>query len=116
MVEELTLRYGEEVTVILRSAQRGQGPRIARLPGVRLIERSELDQQAFLAADVPTARGIALLHQDDLGNFHAALRAQELNADLRLLVAIPNPSPAHPLPPFLPHPPLLPHSSITAPS
>ena len=74
-VEELALRYGEQVTVILPSAQRGHGPRIARLPGVRLIERAELDHQAFLAADVPTARAIALLHQDDLGNFHAALRA-----------------------------------------
>jgi Trk K+ transport system NAD-binding subunit len=88
MVEELTLRYGEEVTVILPSAGRGHGPRIAQLPGVRLIERAELDHEAFLAAEVPAARGIALLHQDDLGNFHAALRAAELNADVRLVVAI----------------------------
>lgn len=28
------------------------------------------------------------MHQDDLGNFHAALRAQEINPDLRLVVAI----------------------------
>jgi Trk K+ transport system NAD-binding subunit len=91
-VEELTLRYGEEVTVILPSAQQGHGPRIARLPGVRLVERAELDHQAFLAAGVPAARAIALLHQDDLGNFHAALRAQELNADLRLVVSIFNTS------------------------
>src|SRR5262249_6739790 len=55
MVEELTLRYGEEVTVILPSAERGQGPRIAQLPGVRLIERAELDHEAFLAAEVPSA-------------------------------------------------------------
>jgi Trk K+ transport system NAD-binding subunit len=61
---------------------------MARLPGVRLIERSELDDQAFIAAGVPAARALALLRQDDLGNFHAALRAQELNADLRLVVAI----------------------------
>ena len=37
MVEELTLRYGEQVTVILPSAQRGHGPSIASLPGVRVI-------------------------------------------------------------------------------
>jgi hypothetical protein len=46
---------------------------------VQLIERAELDQQAFLDARVQSARALAILHQDDLGNFHAALRAQELN-------------------------------------
>jgi Trk K+ transport system NAD-binding subunit len=88
MAEELTVRYGEEVTVILPSAQRNHGPIMARLPNVRLIERADLDDQAFIAAGVPSARALALLRQDDLGNFHAALRAQELNADLRLVVAI----------------------------
>jgi Trk K+ transport system NAD-binding subunit len=116
MVEELTLRYGEQVTVILPSAQRSQGPRIARLPGVRLIERSELDHQAFLAADVPTARGIALLHQDDLGNFHAALRAQELNADLRLVVAIFNTSLGERIRTFFTDCAVLSESSTAAPS
>jgi Trk K+ transport system NAD-binding subunit len=116
MVEELTLRYGEEVTVILHSAEKGQGPRIARLPGVRLIERSELDHQAFLAADVPTARGIALLHQDDLGNFHAALRAQELNADLRLVVAIFNTSLGERIRTFFTDCAVLSESAMAAPS
>ncbi|MEP7024284.1 MAG: NAD-binding protein [Actinomycetota bacterium] len=88
VVEELTVRYGEQVTVIMPSARRDRGPDIARLPGVRVIERAELDQQAFIEAEVGTARALALLHQDDLGNFHAALRAQELNSDLRLVVAI----------------------------
>ena len=70
------------------SAQQDRGPDIARLPRVRVIERAELDQRAFLAAEVETARALALLRQDDLGNFHAALRAQELNSDLRLVMAI----------------------------
>ncbi len=116
MVEELALRYGEEVTVILPSAQRGQGPRMARLPGVRLIERSELDHQAFLAADVPSARAIALLHQDDLGNFHAALRAQELNADLRLVVAIFNTSLGERIRTFFTDCAVMSESSMAAPS
>jgi Trk K+ transport system NAD-binding subunit len=115
-VEELALRYGEEVTVILPSAQRGHGPRIARLPGVRLIERAELDHQAFLAADVPTARAIALLHQDDLGNFHAALRAQELNADLRLVVSIFNTSLGERIATFFADCAVLSESSMAAPS
>ncbi len=57
-------------------------------PGSRIIERAELDHQAFLDAGLPSARALALLRQDDLGNFHAALRAQELNPDLRLVLAI----------------------------
>src|SRR5450755_1859422 len=88
MVEELTVRYAERVTVILRSASRSHGPQITALPGVRVIERPEADRQAFLEADLGSARGLALLDQDDLGNFHAALRAQEINPDLRLVIAI----------------------------
>lgn len=90
IAEELTIRYGEKVTVILPSAHRAHGPRIARLPGVRIIERAELDHQAFMAADLPTARALALVSPNDIGNFHAALRAVELNADLRLVVASSN--------------------------
>ena len=77
---------------MLRSREHGQGPRIARLPNVRIIERAELDADAFTAAQVQSARSLALLRQDDLGNFHAALRAQEINPDLRLVVAIFNTS------------------------
>ncbi len=88
VVEELTIRYGEDVTVILPSAASGHGPRIARLPGVRVVEHAELDHEAFLQAGLGSARALAVLRQDDLGNFHAALRAQELNPDLRLVLAI----------------------------
>jgi Trk K+ transport system NAD-binding subunit len=88
MVEELTVRYGERVTVILCSASRSHGPQITALPGVRVVERPEADRAALLEADLGSARGLALLDQDDLGNFHAALRAQEINPDLRLVIAI----------------------------
>jgi Trk K+ transport system NAD-binding subunit len=92
VVEELTTTYGEEVTVILPSRDAGAGPRLASLPQVRIIERAELDGDAFAAAQVESARSLALLRQDDLGNFHAALRAAELNPDLRLVMAIFNTS------------------------
>jgi len=49
MVEELTVRYGEEVTVIMPSARHTHGLMIARLPGVRIIERAEVDDQALIA-------------------------------------------------------------------
>ena len=116
MVEELSVRYGEQVTVILPSAQRGHGPIMARLPGVRLIERADLDQHAFLAADLPSARALALLRQDDLGNFHAALRAQELNSDLRLVVAIFNTGLGERIRTFFTDCAVLSESSMAAPS
>jgi hypothetical protein len=46
VVEELTVNYGERVTVLLSSAARRHGPRIAQLPAVRVIERPELDTEA----------------------------------------------------------------------
>jgi Trk K+ transport system NAD-binding subunit len=91
-IDELTTRYGEYVTAILPSRERNHGPHISRLPGVRVIERDELSTDAFRDAHVESARALALLRQDDLGNFHAALRAAELNPDLRLVVAIFNTS------------------------
>src|ERR1700735_3655700 len=116
MVEELTARYAEPVTVIVPSAGHGHAPRIARLPGVGVIERPELDHRAFLDADVPAARGLAILHQDDLGNFHAALRAQELNPDLRLVVAIFNTGLGERIRSFFPDCAVLSESSMAAPS
>src|ERR1700722_19199033 len=52
LVEGLTVRYGERVTVTLPAAGRGYGPQLARLPGVRIIERAEPDRQALLEADL----------------------------------------------------------------
>ncbi len=83
---------------------------------MRVIERPELDHRAFLEADVPAARGLAILHQDDLGNFHAALRAQELNPGLRLVVAIFNTGLGERIRSFFPDCAVLSESSMAAPS
>ena len=116
VIEELTSTYGEEVTVLLRSREQGHGPRISRLPGVRVIERADLDASAFTAAGVQSARSLALLRQDDLGNFHAALRAQELNPELRLVVAIFNTSLGERIRTFFRDCAVLSGSSMSAPS
>jgi Trk K+ transport system NAD-binding subunit len=116
VAEELTTTYGEDVTVLLRSREAGYGPRIARLPRVRIIERAELDNSAFTAAGVQSARALALLRQDDLGNFHAALRAQEINPDLRLVVAIFNTSLGERIRTFFRDCAVLSGSSMSAPS
>ncbi|HEY7432162.1 MAG TPA: NAD-binding protein, partial [Streptosporangiaceae bacterium] len=88
VIEELATTYGQQVTVLLRARAGGQAPKYAALPRVRVIERPELDSDAFAAAGVQSARSLALLGQDDLGNFHAALRAQELNQNLRVVMHI----------------------------
>ena len=86
--QELTTRYRERVTVIMASKRRNHGPEIDRLAGVRVIERDELTSQAFADAQITSARALALLRQDDVGNFHAALRARELNPDIRLVLGV----------------------------
>jgi Trk K+ transport system NAD-binding subunit len=85
---ELTSRYGERVTVILPSLRENYGPEIGALPGVTVLERPVASSEAFDEAGVASARALALVWQNDIGNFHAALRAQELNPDLRLVLAV----------------------------
>src|SRR6201995_2946403 len=88
ITEELTSRYGERVTVILPDRRNHHGPQISALPRVRVLEYPELSSQAFTDADVQSARALAVVWQDDVGNLHAGLRAQELNPALRLVLAI----------------------------
>jgi Trk K+ transport system NAD-binding subunit len=88
ITEELTSRYREQVTVILPSRRRSSGPRISALPGVTVLERAELSDEAFTDAGIASARAVALLWQEDIDNFHAALRAQDLSPAIRLVVAV----------------------------
>jgi len=88
ITEELTSRYGERVTVILPSRRRNHGPQISALSRVRVLEYPELSTPAFTDADVRSAQAVAVVWQDDVGNLHAGLRAQELNPGLRLVLAI----------------------------
>jgi len=87
IARELTRRYGEDVVVLLADRSRNHGPQIAALSGVTVCEHPGLTGEAFADAGVATARAMALVGSDDLANFHGALRAQELNPDLRLVVA-----------------------------
>jgi Trk K+ transport system NAD-binding subunit len=87
ITRELTRRYGEHVVVLLADKLINHGPQIAALPGVTVREHAGLTSEAFTDAGVPTARAMALVGTDDLANFHGAMRAQELNSELRLVVA-----------------------------
>ncbi|HEY9244512.1 MAG TPA: TrkA family potassium uptake protein [Streptosporangiaceae bacterium] len=116
VVEELATNYGERVTVLLGSASRGHGPRIAQLPAVRVIERLDLDSAAFAAAQVHSARAIAMLGRDDLANFHGGLRAQDLNPDLRMVMRIFNTGLGERMRAFFPDCAVLSSSAMAAPS
>lgn len=116
LVEELVTRIGDEVTVILPSAKRKQGPRIAALSKVRVIEAAELDEGAFRAARVEQARAVALVSQDDVSNIHAALRVQELNSDLQLVIRFFNMSLGHRIRDLIPGCDVLSDAATAAPS
>lgn len=116
LAEELTSRYREQVTVILPSKRRNSGPRIERLPGVRVIEREEPTSECFADAEIATARALALLLPDDVGNFHAALRARELNPDIRLVLGVFSPGLGDRVRAFFPDCAVLMGSSMAAPS
>jgi Trk K+ transport system NAD-binding subunit len=85
--EELTSRYGEDVVLVLPERLGSNRPQISIPAGATVLERDELSSETFTEAGVASARALALVGQDDLANFHAALRAQELNPELRLVVA-----------------------------
>lgn len=86
LVDELRLQVGADVTVIMPSKRRNHGPQIARLPNVTVVEAGELSTETFQAARLDTARALALVGQDDVANIHAAMRAQEIRPDLRLVL------------------------------
>jgi Trk K+ transport system NAD-binding subunit len=88
MAEELTARYGLAVTAIVPSGADRHAARMTAMPGVRVLERAVLDSDAFLDAGLRSAHGLAIVHEDDLGNFHAALRAQEVSPGIRLVIAM----------------------------
>jgi len=88
MAEELTARYGLAVTAIVPPGESESAARMRAMPGVRLLERSRLDRDAFAEAGLADARGLAILDEDDLGNVRAAMRAQEVRSGIRLVIAI----------------------------
>jgi Trk K+ transport system NAD-binding subunit len=79
-LEEL-VRLGVEVVVVVRSAgeELAKG---ARELGATLVAGSYRDQAVLRAAGVPAARALVVTEDDDVGNLHAALAAQELNPAL----------------------------------
>ncbi|MGW4080700.1 NAD-binding protein, partial [Streptomyces asiaticus] len=58
--------------------------------GVRVMEAPTLDEDVLTEAGVEHATALALVHDDDEANIHAALRARRLNPRLRLVIRLYN--------------------------
>jgi Trk K+ transport system NAD-binding subunit len=86
LVEELQ-RLGEDVVVLVDHAP----PKYlaaAEQAGVPIVRGGQRDPAALWQVGVETAQALALTEQDDVGNLHAALAAQELNSGLRIVLRI----------------------------
>ncbi|HEY2949140.1 MAG TPA: NAD-binding protein [Micromonosporaceae bacterium] len=86
LVLELTLAAGARITVLATGAGRLDTPDVRTIKGVRLVKVDRLDEDTFRKADLERADALALVHQDDVGNLHAALCAQEVNPNVRLVI------------------------------
>jgi Trk K+ transport system NAD-binding subunit len=82
-LEELR-RLGEEVVVISAPGERFL-PR-AKAQGVTVVEGNYRDEHVLRAAGVATASAIAIAEDDDVGNLHAALTAQDINPRMRIVL------------------------------
>ena len=74
------------VTVIVPPGRRPVGPDIAAIRGVRSIRAERIDEDVLRAAGLAGAAGLALMQQDDVGNIHIALTAQEIAPDVRVVM------------------------------
>lgn len=83
-LEELR-RLGEDVVVIAREPGSDFAPQ-ARALGAALVDGCHQDEATLRAAGVPAACALVLTDDDDIGNLHTALAAQELNPTLRVVV------------------------------
>ncbi|KAB1912067.1 NAD-binding protein [Micromonospora sp. AMSO31t] len=104
------------VTLVVPERRRTEGPDGRDLPGVQVVRADRLDEATFRRAGLAGADGLALLHQDDVGNMHAALCAQEVEPRLRLVVRMFNTSLANGVRQLFPDSAVLSDASISAPA
>ncbi|MCI4063039.1 NAD-binding protein [Micromonospora sp. R77] len=104
------------VTLVVPERRRSDGPDGRDLDGVQVITAARLDEATFRRAGLAGADGLALLHQDDVGNMHAALCAQEVEPRLRLVVRMFNTSLANGVRQLFPDSAVLSDASMAAPA
>ena len=93
LVHELVDNFGERVVAVLPDPAADFGPQIAALlAGGRgaVVEAAQMSVEVLKEAGAPTALGIALVDGEDQANIHNALRAQELNPRMRIVMRFSN--------------------------
>ena len=113
--EELTTRYGANVTMIAPSMENSYSDRLAELPNVRVVESAGLPAATFRQAEIAEARALGLLGGDDMGNLEASFQAHRLNPNLRLVVNVHKTAPAHQALAFFRETTVLAESQVAAP-
>lgn len=104
------------ITLVVPERRRSEGPDGRDLEGIQVVRADRLDEATFRRAGLAGADGLALLHQDDVGNMHAALCAQEVEPRLRLVVRMFNTSLANGLRQIFPDSAVLSDASMAAPA
>jgi len=91
LVVELTEQYDVPVVAIVPSPDQDHAPQITKILGKELvIVAPSITEEVLQSADVAAARAVALVDGDDQSNIHAALRAQALNNDIRIVLRMYN--------------------------
>ncbi|MEV0429822.1 NAD-binding protein [Micromonospora sp. NPDC050495] len=104
------------ITLVVPERRRSEGPDGRDIEGIQVVRADRLDEATFRRAGLADADGLALLHQDDVGNMHAALCAQEVEPRLRLVVRMFNTSLANGLRQIFPDSAVLSDASMAAPA
>ncbi|MEU6078266.1 NAD-binding protein [Micromonospora sp. NPDC047074] len=104
------------ITLVVPERPSSDEPDGRDLPGVDVVRADRLDEVTFRRAGLAGADGLALLHQDDVGNMHAALCAQEVEPRLRLVVRMFNTGLANGVRQIFPDSAVLSDASMAAPA
>ncbi|WP_018586848.1 NAD-binding protein [Salinispora arenicola] len=104
------------ITLVVPEYPRTDSPDGRDIDGIEVIRANRLDEATFRDAHLERAEGLALLHQDDIGNMQAALCAQEVQPNLRLVVRMFNTGLADAIRQIFPDPAVLSDASMAAPA
>jgi Trk K+ transport system NAD-binding subunit len=78
------------LTVVVPQPMRSDVPDLTRLRGVRVVPVERLDEDTFRSVGLTGADALGLVLPDDVLNLHAALCAQAVEPDVRLVMRLAN--------------------------
>jgi Trk K+ transport system NAD-binding subunit len=83
------------LTVVVPQPMRSDVPDLTRLKGVRVVPVERIDEDTFRSVGLAGADALGLILPDDVLNLHAALCAQVVEPNLRLVMRLVNTSLGH---------------------